>query len=441
MFNNRFTTLPPVCYALCEAMPVVSPKILLWNEVIAKSLSITLTESYKELIFSGNTKNSLAMAYAGHQFGHFVPSLGDGRAILLGDINGLDVHLKGSGRTPFSRNGDGRATLRAMLREYLISEAMHGLNIPTTRSLAVVTTGENVQRETLNQGAILTRLAKSHIRVGTFQYLAFHGDIAALQALADYCMQHYYPDAPTIPDFFKAVVHAQAHLIARWMLVGFIHGVMNTDNMSITAETIDYGPCAFMDAYHAQTVFSAIDKQGRYAFANQPAIAQWNLARLAESLLQLVDSPTILQKILDGFAPTFEAAWQAGMAKKLGLENAPILLITDLLFWMQETGADFTNTFYRLYTSLRNAAPFAPPAQWVQQWLALNPNPTLMRLANPAIIPRNHLVERVLKAAEAGDMQPFTMLLAAVQNPFHENNAYTKPPTAGEEIRQTFCGT
>ncbi len=425
-------------------------------------------------ILSGNHvpdwAEPLAMAYAGHQFGHFVPQLGDGRAILLGEIiardgTRRDLHLKGAGQTPFSRRGDGRATLGPMLREYIISEAMHALGIPTTRSLAVVTTGEPVFRETTLPGAVLARVAASHIRVGTFEYFAAQGDREAVKILADYAIARHYPalqaTANSYLGLLAAVCEAQAALVARWMQVGFIHGVMNTDNMTISGETIDYGPCAFMDTYDPATVFSSIDHHGRYAFGNQPRIAHWNLARFADTLLPLLDDNqeqaiAMAEDTINQFPGHFERYWQEGMRRKLGLvseQPEDVSLIDALLALMQEHAADYTNTFRLLCAVAKGDT--APPGYeaWVTRWLkrlgqeSHSPHEaaTLMRATNPAVIPRNHRVEAAINAAvKQGDFTPLETLLVVLSTPFDlkpEHAEYGNPPTPSERVYQTFCGT
>jgi uncharacterized protein YdiU (UPF0061 family) len=419
----------------------------------------------------------LAMAYAGHQFGNFVPQLGDGRAILLGEIldptgERFDMHLKGSGRTPFSRSGDGRAWLGPVLREYILSEAMHALGIPTTRSLAVVATGEPVFRETPLPGAVLTRVARSHVRVGTFEYFHARQDVDALRCLADYVIARHYPEARQSDQPYRALISAvaahQAELVAKWLGVGFIHGVMNTDNMSIAGETIDYGPCAFMDDFHPGRVYSSIDRRGRYAYGNQPRIAQWNIARLAESLLPLLDPDAnkaveVAQVAIGGFGPCFEQAYLAGFRAKLGLlepQAGDARLIDGILRLMSEVGADFTNTFRYLCDAAAGAtesvrAQFCKSAAfdtWLVRWdtrltsesVSPDARATAMRLANPAIIPRNHRVEAVLNAAVAGDLDPLEALLQALANPWDEGpdaNYYMRPPAPDEVVQKTFCGT
>jgi uncharacterized protein YdiU (UPF0061 family) len=433
-------------------------------------------------VLAGNrvaeTSEPIATAYAGHQFGTLVPQLGDGRAILLGELidragTRRDVQLKGAGRTPYSRGGDGRAALGPVLREYVVSEAMAALGIPSTRALAAVTTGEVVIRETVLPGAVLTRVASSHIRVGTFQFFAVRGDVEALRLLADHVVARHYPEAARSERPYRAlldaVVRAQAELIARWMLVGFIHGVMNTDNMSVAGETIDYGPCAFMDAYDPAAVFSAIDRHGRYAYSNQPAIGEWNLTRLAECLLPLLndDSDAAVaeaEQALDAYRPTFERAFLGGLRRKLGLfteEDGDAELGRDLLQAMGENGADFTNTFRRLSDAASGDEDgvrglFANPSafdEWLPRWrqrLVQEPTDAATRrdamlATNPAFIPRNHRVEAVIRAAvDEGDFAPFHELVTVLSNPFETQPAfarYADPPAAHERVLQTFCGT
>jgi uncharacterized protein YdiU (UPF0061 family) len=420
------------------------------------------------------------MAYAGHQFGHFVPQLGDGRAILLGEVidrDGVrrDIQLKGSGPTPFSRRGDGRAALGPVLREYIVSEAMFALGIPTTRSLAAVTSGERVQRETMLPGAVLTRVASSHIRVGTFQFFAARGDSDGVRALADHVIARHYPDISIAERPYHAllerVVARQADLVARWLLVGFIHGVMNTDNSSISGETIDYGPCAFMDDYNPKTVFSSIDEMGRYAYANQPRIAQWNAARLAECLLPLFGDDRDkaveqAQAIIGEFSETFSSAYQAGLRRKIGLfttRDGDEALVQDLLDAMAKNQADFTLTFRHLADAAGDGAAadkardqFTDPAayeEWAIRWrqrIADEPQTpaerqAAMRAVNPAFIPRNHRVEAVIAAAmNNDDYAPFEELLTVLSKPFEDQPqfaAYAEPPLPDQRVLQTFCGT
>jgi serine/tyrosine/threonine adenylyltransferase len=426
-------------------------------------------------VFAGNKipdgASPLAQAYAGHQFGHFT-MLGDGRAVLIGEQitptgERFDIQLKGSGRTPYSRGGDGRAAIGPMLREYIISEAMHGLGIPTTRSLAVVTTGEEIARESYLPGAILTRVAASHLRVGTFQYAARWASVEELRELADYAIKRHYPeiegDENRYLSFLQEVIKRQAMLIAKWQLVGFIHGVMNTDNMTISGESIDYGPCAFMDTYDPATVFSSIDREGRYAYGNQPNIGVWNLARLAEALLPLLhenqeEAVTLAQDKLADFAQLFESNWLEGMRPKLGLINEDEQdkpLIKDLLDMMQKHRADYTNTFRALTldkpeeTILHGTTEFT---QWLERWKARlgkqqeskDSSILLMRNSNPAVIPRNHRVEEALEAANNGDYSVLERLLEVLSKPYaysSEQMEYAALPTASPRPYRTFCGT
>jgi serine/tyrosine/threonine adenylyltransferase len=477
-FDNSYARLPASLYHRQAPIPVRSPHMVVVNHALADALGLTLSHASEKTlahICSGNTvpegADPIAQAYSGHQFGHF-NTLGDGRAILLGEHltpNGqrVDVQLKGSGQTPYSRRGDGRAALAPMLREYVISEAMHALGIPTTRSLAVVTTGEYVQRETLLEGAILTRIAASHVRVGTFEHVRAQGDIETLQRLADYAIARHFPalqEADNPPfAFLCAVRERQAALVARWLGVGFIHGVMNTDNMAISGETIDYGPCAFMDAYDPSTVYSAIDQHGRYAYGNQPHMAQWNLARLAEALLPLLHTDarhaiTLAEEAIGGFAAIFQTQWLTVMRAKLGLlseEEGDVTLIGAFLQWMQAEERDYTNSFRALsQPSAWDMPPFAGDAfaLWHTRWkarLIRNPEPwevsvTLMQSHNPDRIPRNHQVEAALAAAVTGELIPLHALLDALKTPYvahPEYASYTLPPTPQQRIKNTFCGT
>jgi serine/tyrosine/threonine adenylyltransferase len=478
-FDNSYARLPEAFYAQLNPVPVREPQLVVFNEPLAKSLGLNpnaLKGDEGAAVFAGNQipegSEPLAEAYAGHQFGAFT-MLGDGRAILLGEQvtptgERFDIQFKGSGRTPFSRNGDGRAALGPMLREYIISEALHALGIPTTRSLAVVTTGEPVFRETTLQGAILTRTAASHIRVGTFQYAAARDKPDELRTLADYTIQRHFPELATAENSYLAllegVMERQASLVARWLLVGFIHGVMNTDNMTLGGETIDYGPCAFMDAYDPNTVFSSIDHHGRYAYGRQPQIAQWNLARLAETLLPLIhedqqEAIAMATKTVTGFSERFRHYWLAGMRAKLGLSNEEAddsTLVEDLLGCMHRHGADYTNTFRDLASSsLPEASVFRAPEfkQWFERWQArLKRQPDTreasrkrMHRHNPAVIPRNHRVEEALAAAvERADFTVMGNLLEVLSQPFQdppEEAGYHLPaPPSGEPYR-TFCGT
>ncbi len=484
-FEHTYAALPSRFYARIEPTKVANAQVVVFNRPLAVEVGFDpdMVEQQAAALLSGNElaedSTPLAMAYAGHQFGGFVPQLGDGRAILLGEIRGRDgvlrdLQLKGSGRTPFSRGGDGRAALGPMLREYLISEAMHALGIPTTRSLAVVTTGEQVFRQEVLPGAVLTRVAASHIRVGTFQFFATRGDQDALKELLAYVMARHYPETGTaeVPALavLKAITQRQAELIADWMCVGFIHGVMNTDNMALSGETIDYGPCAFMDKYDPNTVFSSIDQGGRYSYTNQPGIAQWNLARLAETLLPLIDSDPnkaveLATEVVEGFVEQFEMQFLVQMRRKIGLvsaEDGDADLISRLLAAMQKAQADFTLTFSAISraasspdeaASLRELFKDATEIEtWLSDWrLRLSQDPQTaagraetLRLANPEFIPRNHRVEAALQAATAGDMQPFHQLLAVLQRPYErqpESAEYALPPPPTEAAYKTFCGT
>jgi serine/tyrosine/threonine adenylyltransferase len=485
-FQHTYTALPSRFYAPIHPTPVADPRLVVFNAPLARELGLDpqAVEPEAAALFSGNQlpedASPIAMAYAGHQFGAFVPRLGDGRAILLGELRTRDgalrdIQLKGSGLTPFSRNGDGRAVLGPMLREYIISEAMYALGIPTTRSLAVVTTGERVYREEVLPGAVLTRVAASHVRVGTFQYFAARGDQEGLRDLLDYVIARHYPAAREAQSpalaVLKEVTQRQVNLIARWMLVGFIHGVMNTDNMALSGETIDYGPCAFMDEYDPKTVFSSIDRNGRYSYGNQPAIAQWNLARFAETLLPLIDPDTdeavkLAMEVLDPFIDQFDALFLAGLRRKIGLSTAgdnDAELVRNLLTTMQHSHADFTLTFRRLTLMVEKPDQQAQLCElfsadsdiesWLRAWqdrLASDPltppdRANLMRGANPAFIPRNHRVQSALTAAEGGDYEPFRKLLGILQHPFDDQPGmaaeYGQPPQQSERVLQTFCGT
>ncbi|SDB92309.1 protein adenylyltransferase SelO [Shouchella lonarensis] len=479
-FDNSYARLPHLLFEKVDPTPVKAPKLVAFNESLATSLGLNkeaLQHQAGAEIFAGNTLPQgaapLAQAYAGHQFGHLT-MLGDGRAILLGEQmtsagERVDVQLKGAGRTPYSRRGDGRATLGPMLREYIISEAMHALGIPTTRSLAVVTTGEDVVREAMLPGAVLTRVAQSHLRVGTFQFVAQVGTIDDLRTLADYALTRHFPEIEAADEqrylaLLQAVCKRQAALIAKWQLVGFIHGVMNTDNMTISGETIDYGPCAFMDTYDSATVFSSIDVHGRYAYGNQPQIGAWNLARFAEALLPLLheDQDEAVKRAeaeISRYAEAFEAQWLTGMRAKLGLlreEKEDRALINELLTLMQKHEADFTNTFRALTLDDVNEANLDnQPAfkEWYARWqtrlereqASAADIERLMKQSNPAVIPRNHQVEAALKAAvEEDDTQVMTQLLAALDTPFAhtcEKTVYTAPPLATAPPYRTFCGT
>lgn len=473
--ENSYASLPRIFHEPTQPDPVRRPAIAVFNHALASSLGLnpTILDSPEgAAIFAGNAlppgSRPLAQAYAGHQFGHFT-FLGDGRAILLGeqidpDGRRWDVQLKGSGPTRFSRRGDGRAALGPMLREFLISEAMHALGIPTTRSLAVTTTAESVRRESLLPGAVLTRIAASHIRVGTFEWAAASGDLDAASALVTYTLARHFPDTPVTHSpaltLLNAVAARQASLIAQWQLVGFIHGVMNTDNMALSGETIDYGPCAFMDHYDPATVFSSIDHHGRYAYQNQPPIAHWNLTRFAEALLPLIhpdesSAIALAQDALRQFPESRDRLFYQGLRAKLGL--VPDLpgdraLADDFLAWMHASRADFTNSFAALSNGhLPENTDNDVFQSWHQRWqqrlaaqsIPLDQSLALMRQHNPAVIPRNHKVEAALTAATAGDLAPFHLLLAIVTNPFnhgHIPDEFSQPGPANCSY-QTFCGT
>jgi uncharacterized protein YdiU (UPF0061 family) len=477
--ESRFARELPEMAVPWQAADTPDPRLLVLNEPLAAELGLDpawLRGAEGVGLLTGTLVPDgaapVAQAYAGHQFGGFVPRLGDGRALLLGELTDTggrlrDLHLKGSGRTPFARGGaDGLAAVGPMLREYVVSEAMHALGIPTTRSLAVVTTGRPIRRETLLPGAVLARVASSHLRVGSFQYARATGDVDLLRRLADVAIARHHPAAADADDrylaLFEAVVAAQASLVARWMLVGFVHGVMNTDNTTISGETIDYGPCAFLDAFDPATVYSSIDHGGRYAYGNQPIVMEWNLARFAETLLPLLadeqeQAIELAVASLGGFRPAYNAAWSAGMRRKLGLpeglaDDVATSLFDDLLKLLAADHVDVT-TFHR---SLSGAARgSAEPTRelfldlagidgWLERWRALAPDADVMDRVNPVYIPRNHLVEEALQAATDGDLAPLEQLLEAVSRPFEERpglerHAAPAPETFGSYT--TFCGT
>jgi serine/tyrosine/threonine adenylyltransferase len=461
-----------------RAEEVPEPRLMVLNEPLATELGLDPASLRSEaglLLLIGNVvpdgATPVAQAYAGHQFGWYAPRLGDGRALLLGEIIDTkgrlrDIHLKGSGRTPFARGGDGLAVVGPMLREYVVSEAMHALGVPTTRSLAVVATGREVQRETVLPGAVLTRVASSHLRVGSFQYARASGDPGLLRRLADHAIARHHSHAAEAENrylaLFQAVIAAQASLVAQWMLVGFIHGVMNTDNMTISGETIDYGPCAFMEGFDPATVYSSIDEGGRYAYANQPVVAEWNLARLAEAMLPLFhddeeQAVELAVESLGTFRQQYSAAWLAGMKAKLGLrkgldDDVASPLVDELLALLREGRTDYTS-FFR---SLSQAARGVPePARgrvldlaafdsWTKRWLELNPDADAMDGVNPAYIPRNHLVEEALASASGGDLGPLEGLLQAVTKPYDERpglDRYAAPAPEDFGDYRTFCGT
>ena len=483
-FENTYARLPARFHVRQAPVPVAAPRLIQLNRALALALGLDpewLRTPEGVAVLAGNAvppgAEPLAMAYAGHQFGGFVPQLGDGRALLLGEIldprgERFDLQLKGSGRTPFSRNGDGRAWLGPVLREYLLGEALFALGIPTTRALAAVATGEVVYRETARPGAVLARVARSHVRIGTFEYFGARGDLEALRQLADYVLARHYPEAAAAENpalaLLAAVLDRQARLVAQWLGVGFIHGVMNTDNMSLVGETLDYGPCAFLDAYHPDTVYSSIDHHGRYAYGNQPHIAHWNLSRLAQSLWPLIDSEpsravAMAQASIETFPERQEQAFLDIFRAKLGLRRAEAGdagLISALLQAMAATGADFTNSFRALCAAAGGqTARFLgelgnSPAgrDWWHRWqqrLDREQTPpdervAAMERANPAVIPRNHRVEAVLQAAIDGHLDPLQDWLAVLASPWKETPdqaPYRRPPEPHEVVRQTFCGT
>lgn len=467
-FDNTYGQLPAGFFTRLNPMPVKTPALIAFNGALADTLGITRgPDEAMAQAFSGNTPpegaDPLAQVYAGHQFGGFSPQLGDGRANLLGEVISTDGHrydiqLKGSGPTPYSRMGDGRAWLGPVLREYVVSEAMHAMGIPTSRALAAVSTGEPVYREQGGlPGAVLTRVAASHIRVGTFQFFAARRDVTSLQALYDYSVARHYPDAQNPTEFLNAVIARQARLVARWMSVGFIHGVMNTDNTSISGETIDYGPCAFLDTYHPTTVFSSIDAHGRYAYDNQRNVIVWNMAQLATCLVLLMpDADKAVEEFtqaVHAMPDLIETEWRAAFGRKIGIANATAdddALIHDLLGRMAENRADFTNTFRALGTD-QARDQFLDPASydtWHAAWSARVASEaeatTTMATANPAVIPRNHRIEQMIEAAVAGDMAPMTRLITTLATPYADHpeaEDLTHPPAPSEVVQQTFCGT
>ncbi|MEO0381822.1 MAG: YdiU family protein [Pseudomonadota bacterium] len=457
-FDNSYAALPDAFYTRLDPTPVSKPQMLAWNSDLARDLGIDRADA---ATFAGNTVPEgaapLAQLYAGHQFGSYNPQLGDGRAILLGEVVdqvGMrrDIQLKGSGPTPYSRMGDGRAWMGPVLREYVVSEAMHALGIPTSRALAAVSTGDPVYREQgALPGAVLTRVAASHLRVGTFQVFAHRGHIDELRTLTDYAIARHWPEADGPMGLLAAVCAAQAELIAAWMSVGFIHGVMNTDNCTISGETIDYGPCAFMDAYSEARVFSSIDQMGRYAYGNQPRIAVWNMAQLATSLIQLFeDKDTAVKEatvIVNAMPEQLQTAWLKRFGAKIGLvepTSEDQTLIEDLLAMMQTQGGDFTNTFATLGTDnardqFTDRSAFE---RWKKRWVARTPDMDLMARSNPQIIPRNHRIEAMIEAAVAGDMDPFKRLTEALATPFQNTDPdLHRPPSEAEIVPATFCGT
>lgn len=464
-FDNSYARLGPGFFSRTAPTPVAQPGLIAVNDALAARLGIDadwLKSPEGLAMIAGNAvppgADPIAQAYAGHQFGGLSPQLGDGRAVLLGEIVApdgarFDVQLKGSGPTPFSRRGDGRAWLGPVLREYAVSEFMAAAGVPTTRALAAATTGETVWRETALPGAVLTRVAASHIRVGTFEFFAIRGDTEHLRALTDHVIARHYPAADGPLSLLEQVVARQVDTIARWMALGFVHGVMNTDNMAVSGETIDYGPCAFMDAYHPDTKFSAIDRGGRYAWAEQPQIAVWNLAQFASCLLPLMGDPDAAveqaTRIVHGFPALYQAAWLARFGEKLGIADPQPqdrALIEGLLTLMAHQRADFTRVFRGL-TDDTARAEFSDPAAfdgWARDWQARGPDLALAARANPVRIPRNHRIQEAIDAGVAGDFAPFHRLVAAVSAPFEDREDwadFSAPPRPGEEVRVTYCGT
>ena len=477
-FDNSYSRLPNTFKENIDPIPVNSPEILILNKDLSNRLSLNfsnINDGDLSKIFSGNIlpkgSSSIAQAYAGHQFGHFT-MLGDGRAVLIGEHltknnERFDIQFKGSGKTPFSRSGDGRAVLAPMLREYIISEAMHYLKISTTRSLAVVKTGEDVVREQISKGAILTRVALGHLRVGTFQYIAAKQNIDDLEVLINYTIEKYYPNIKSSKnkalDLLNVLIEKQTQLVIDWMRVGFIHGVMNTDNMSISGETIDYGPCAFMDSYDPKTVFSSIDQLGRYAYDNQPKITKWNLTRFAECLIPLIsknedEAINLATEALDKFEQNYETKWLNMMRDKLGLygeDNDDKNLIMELLNWMQKNKVDYTNTFIFLMNSkIKNSEAYNNTEfnlwkiKWVERLRMFNnshdKSMELMHSTNPMVIPRNHKVEEALTLASEGDLTLFNKLIKILRNPYLVNSndlEFMSPSSHSDKKYQTFCGT
>ena len=444
MQQTTYTNLPQIFYSYVRPV-AIEPKMIIWNEQLAKQLNIAPQN------FFNPATETIAQSYMGHQFGHLT-MLGDGRAIVLGEAEGQEVQLKGSGRTPYSRGGDGQAGLGPMLREYIVSEAMHGLGIPTTRSLAVLATGREVVRDTMQQGAAVVRTAASHIRVGTFQFARHYGELADVQALADYAIKRHYPQATSYLEFFNAVMTAQAKLVAQWQGVGFVHGVMNTDNTSIAAETIDYGPCAFLDVYQHDAVFSSIDTNGRYSYHNQPQIIGWNLARFIECLLPLFaedeqQALALAQEAINAYGPTYEAAWLDVFRAKIGLPQADAAFIQALLNIMEAEQRDFTETFRALTLQDTSLCTTERMTQWYKAWASQVTEEGLVKMkqANPAFIARNYLVERAITDMELmGDDTSLQQLLTQLKNPYAysaEQLAYKLPDDERGRGFVTYCGT
>ena len=461
-FDNTYAQLPAQMYTAQLPTPVQSPQMIAYNTDLATILGIdpaALVAPEAAQVFAGNHipdgAAPLAQVYAGHQFGNWNPQLGDGRAVLLGEVIGADgirrdIQLKGSGPTPYSRSGDGRAWLGPVMREYLVSEAMHAMGVPTTRALAAVRTGEDVYREDRLPGAVIARVAQSHIRVGTFQYFASRGDMTALHALTDHVIARHYPDANGPAELLDLVIARYAELIAKWMGLGFIHGVMNTDNVSIAGETIDYGPCAFIDGFHPDSVFSAIDQFGRYAYSNQPGIGAWNMAQFATALIPLMpDRDAAIETFtaaVHRMPDLYEAARLRVFGAKLGIADPGAddsALISDLLALMTQDGADFTNTFAQLGlpTARDQFIDREGFDAWAKRWQQRAPDQALIAASNPQVIPRNHRIEQAITAGRQGDDAPFHALLAAVTQPYQPHPAFSRAPTKDEQVTRTFCGT
>lgn len=452
-FNNTYTNLPPEFYQRVKAEDFPNPTLIAFNEELALELglNIKLNDDSLAHLFSGQDKSidSIAMVYAGHQFGHFNPRLGDGRALLLGEVvtpkgQRFDIQLKGSGPTKYSRNGDGRSAIGPVVREYLVSEAMFHLGIPTTRALCAVATNETVYRETPLPGAILTRVASSHIRIGTFEYFAGIEDYASLKILADYAIDRHYPKTKDSQKPYFALLEACAknwsNLIAQWMRVGFIHGVMNTDNMSICGQTIDYGPCAFMDHFKFDKVFSYIDRRGRYSYQNQINIGKWNLSRFASALLPLLGKTEEVQEFLERLYPLYDQAWLSVMTSKLGLIETNREQILDFLSFLESNRLDFTNAFYDLTVAPDSLTQYEGFKDWSKKWSS--PNIEKMKLANPKIIPRNHHIQKAIELAESGDYSYLKFLHESYKHPYSSAVEELRvPPQAHEVVTTTFCGT
>lgn len=452
-FNNTYTSLPSDFYQQVKAEDFPNAKLIVFNQELAKSLGLTNTDDEVLITktFSGQDKSieSIALVYAGHQFGHFNPRLGDGRALLLGEIDSpdgqhFDIQLKGSGRTMYSRGGDGRSAIGPVIREYLVSEAMFHLNVPTTRSLCAIATNDEVYRETPLPGGILTRVAASHIRIGTFEYFASRGEVDSLKKLADYTINRHYraaknSDNPYI-SLLEMCARNWAHTISRWMSLGFIHGVMNTDNMAISGETIDYGPCAFMDHFKFSQVYSFIDRNGRYSYGNQINIGKWNLSRFASALLPLINNVEVVQNKLNELYQLYDNAWIEQLSLKLGLDAPNSSLVVEFLELLEKHNLDFTNSFYELSHNDSALDHISEMKMFKQKWPSHDLE--LMKKHNPAVIPRNHQIEKAIKHAEDADYDYFFRLLAAIKTPFScQDHELMRPPATDEVVKNTFCGT